>query len=798
MAFKKPFLIVFTGCFILIGTINAQFQVKGTVRDPQNKIINNISIQINLLSDTLQKKGVNSEDGDFEFRDIASGTYVLKVTRTGYQENKVYLNLTKDTSLIINLAPFVTDLDEVTVTGRKKLIEKKVDRTIFNVSSSVTAQGGNVLSAITKIPGVKIAGNEVSIVGKGSVKVMINGKIVNISDETLTQYLAGYSANHIEKIEVITSPPANYDAAGNAGLINIVTKESQLEGWSGTVQGSYKNVNTYSNTGLTADINYQKNKWTIYTNFTGSRSGELMGWIIGVDYPDRNWSLNDTGIYNIDQYNGTIGIDYAVGKKSSIGISYSGGYREENGNDDVKNYITGHPSGKIDSTIRSYAVYNPIAISNSFNLHYLNKFNEKGAQLSIDGDYFNFYRTDYSNFKGWTQIPGMQEPKGDLMLYYNTAKQNILIYTLKADLTLPTSFASWMFGSKLSFITNNSNALYYDLQSGSKVYDSSKSNIYGYVENTQAFYATGTKNMNKWTIQAGLRAEITKTNGHSYTLNQIHKDHYLKFYPSVAISVEANEQNSFTGTFSKRINRPSFWTLNPYRSLLTSFAYYDGNPALKPEYTSQLELGHNYKKLFSTSVYVNRTNNGFDNLTIGSMDTNLVYRTPLNFLTTTKYGMTEIISFSPLSWWESTNQFNLYYTDAKSNLFIVKDLAGWGKYIATSNNFYFNKDKTFSGAINYWCQFPEIDHIGRSNTYSSLDLGLMYTTLNKKWNFALNATDIFKNSAPTIYTTVNGLQQSFDNFQLSRSIVFGLTYKFGSNRKSDNRKSGNEEEKSRL
>lgn len=786
-------------CLLISNALLAQYKVKGTIKDPQNKPVEQVSVQLTLLKDTLKKQGLNSENGEFSFQEVAAGTYGLKISRAGYQDSQLYLNLAGDTALALTLSPFTADLDEVQVTARKKMMDKKADRTIFNLSSSVTAQGGNVLSAVTKIPGVKVISNEVSIVGKGTVKVMINDKIVNISDENLTNYLAGFSASNIDKIEVITSPGANYDAAGNAGLINIITKTRQSEGWSGTLQGSYKNVNKYSNGSLAGDINYHKNKWTAYANFNGSKSKELMGWIIGVDYPDRNWSLNDTGIYKIDNYSGTVGIDYAISDRSSIGASYNGGYREERGNDDVKNYMTSQSSGKLDSINRSYAVYNPIAKSNAFNLHYLTKLSEAGTKLSLDGDYFNFFRTDYSDFRGWTQVPDMQAPEENIILYYNTAKQNILIYTLKADLTLPTSFATWMIGSKLSFINNNSNALYYNVASGSKVYDSSKSNIYEYTENTQAYYINGTKKMDKWTIQAGLRAEITKTTGHSYTLNQINQDNYFKLYPSALLSFEADDQNSFSATLSKRINRPSFWTLNPYRSLLTTYAYYDGNPALKPEYTHQIELAYAYKKLLNTSFYYSRTNNGFDNLTIGSMDTNLVYRTPLNFLTTTKYGLSENISFSPFSWWESSNQFNLYYTKSKSELAIVKDLAGWGKYISTTNNFYFNKDKSFGGAINYWCQFPEVDHIGKSNTYSSLDLGLMYTTLNKKWTLALNATDLFKNSAPTFYTTVNGLKQSFDNFQLSRSIVFALTYKFGRDQiQSSNRASGNEDEKSRL
>lgn len=793
----------FISVLLLHQLLLAQSSLKGHIVDEKHAIIPDAAVQLRLLTDTTIKQGQNSHQGAFQFTGLQKGLYELRVSKTGYKAAALYIQLSNDTALKVQLQPFTEELGQVIVTGKKKVIEQKPDRIIFNVSSSVTAQGGNALTALSKVPGVKISGSDIGLAGKGSVKVMVDNKMLDISDKNLTNFLASYPARDIDKIEVITSPGANYDAAGSAGIIHILTKTGKQEGWSGAMQGSYGQQNGYNNFNLNGSVNYKKDRWNAFASVNLKRSRELMGWIIGVEYPDHSWSLNDTGIYRIDDYAATVGVGYQLSQNSQLQLSYHYGYREEghklNGHDDVKNYITNHSTGQLDSVIRSYAVYNPVAKTNSLNLHYSTQLDEKGTTLSGDGDYFNFFRTDYSHFKGYTQIPDLQSPESNISLFYNTAKQNILIYTLKADLRIPGEFANWMIGAKMSNINIYSDALYYNVLTGDKVYDSTKSNIYDYTENTQAAYIQGDKKWAAFTLSAGLRAEHTTTRGHSISLDKTHKNNYIKFYPSLSFTYAASTANNFWLEYNKRINRPTFWTLNPYRSLLTAFAYYDGNPALKPEYTSQLELGHSYKQILYTSVYYRHTSNGFDNLTIGAPDTNLVYRTPLNFLNTTTWGLQERLNLQPAGWWDAALQFNLYYTNSKSALDYVDNLDGWGKYLSIGNTFYLNQQKTFSGALNFWCQFPEVDHIGTTNTYNSLDLGLLYTTLNKKWTLGLNATDIFKNSAPTYYTKVNGLQQSYEHFQLNRSVVFSLTYQFGSRPKAaTDQKTGNEDERSRL
>jgi len=495
MAVFSRLICTFLALLVFNQWLLAQITLSGKITGSNQEKVADAAVELKLMTDTTFKAGQNSQNGQFSFNGLKKGLYMITASKTGYLQSKSYIQLEADSSVQLELQPYIEEQQQVTVTGKKKLIQQKPDRVIYNVSSSVTAQGGNALTALAKIPGVKISGTNIGLAGKSGVKVMVDNKLLEISDENLTNYLTTLATKDIDKIEVITSPGANFDAAGGAGIIRIVTKTVHQQGWSGSVQGSYGNQNTYDNYTFNGSVNYKKNKWSGFANVNLNRHKELMGWIIGVEYPTYNWSLNDTGIYRIDDYNGTVGLGYQIGKKSQIQISYHFGYREEghhlDGHDDVKNYIT-DKEGNIDSVIRSYATYNPIAKTNAVNLHYNTELDSKGTTLSADADYFNFFRTDYSNFRGYAQ-PAIQNDGEQNALFSNTAKQNILIYTAKADLSLPTEFATWMIGAKYSDIHIYSDALYYNRATGTPVFDSSSSNIYDYTEKTQADYIQGSK-----------------------------------------------------------------------------------------------------------------------------------------------------------------------------------------------------------------------------------------------------------------------------------------------------------------
>lgn len=802
-------IFTFLTCLLLQLNLHAQIKLTGTITDDASKhALSFSSVSIINLAD--QKKISTQTDGEgrFKFDQLSVGQYLLSASFSGFQpfENKLTLNA--DTTLNIALQASNTQLGEVVITASKPVIQNNQEKLVYNVSASVTATGSDALAAIGKVPGIKVSGDDISIAGKGLVKVMVNDRIIQMAGTDLVHFLKSMSANQISKIELIKNPSAAYDAEGNAGLINITTRHTTQHGFSGNVQFNDRRwlqspATVYGNSnwwlaGGSANLNYNSDKWSAYGSLNIAADHELEGFETDVFYPKQSWMQTDTGDYKMHNYNIVAGVDYKLSSKTTIGISYLGGREVYIGSDNVNNPIYNRAGG-LDSILRTYATYHPIALSNSGNVHALIKFDTTGTKLLLNADYFNYYRTDRSDFEGNSYLPNGQLIPASTTRYYDTNKQNIKIFTFKADADIPTSFAKITLGTKLNFINNYSNAFYYDKDANDKLsYNTNLSNEFRYIENTQAAYVNINREKGKWKYQGGLRAEYTETKGQSITLNQTTPKKYIKLFPSVALTFQADTNNTFGFTFGKRINRPTFWNLNPFKSLFTAYSYGEGNPFLQPEYNSNFELSHVYKSVLTSSIFLNITDNGFNNIVIASIDTNLVRTFPLNFIKTYRLGLSETLTLHPASWFDNNNQVTFYHTDANSSLSYIKSIKGFGLYIAANNTLYFNANKTFAAAVNFWYQFPEVDHIGRSERYYKLDLGLTAIALKKKLNITLNLNDAFHSSASAVSYTVNGNNTRFTNFQLNRFVQLTLSYRFGNETSTQSRDTGNEEERNRI
>ncbi len=804
----KLLYIFFFFCLLCTG-LHAQVKLSGRVNNSAGNPVAFAGVTLQNLNSNQKQSLQSDSTGYFAFKNLPGGAYLLTTSFIGYKNYELRLNLKRDTAITIILNTSNTQLGEVVITANKPTIENNAEKLVYNVSSSITASGSNVLTAISQVPGIKVSDNEIAIVGKGAVKVMINDRIIQLDGIDLTRYLKSISANQVSRIEVIKNPGANYDAEGNAGLINITLKQSKKEGYSGNIQASglhwfddpavVYGIHNYYDLTASADINYNSAKWSVYASGNLDEDHELEGFETDLFYPRQTWKQTDTGNYRHHGYNIVGGVDYKLSPQTTIGILYQGGQSTYDGSDHVNNPIY-NSTGKLDSTLKTFATYYPIAITNSVNLHTIIKFDTTGKKLLLNADYFNNYRTDHSNFESNTYLAdGTRVPAEDTR-YFDTNKQNITIYTFKVDADIPTKFAKLSFGGKLSFINTYSNAYYYKRTAANVlIYDLNLSNAFNYTENTQSLYFSAANDFGKWKYQVGLRGELTETNGYSYTLNQNTPANYFKPFPSVLVSYQPDKDNTFALTIGRRINRPTFWNLNPFKSLFTAYSYGEGNPYLQPEYNSNFELSHTYKNRLTSSLFLNITDNGFNNVTIARADTNLVYTIPLNFIKTYRYGVSESLSLQPFKWLENNEQVSFYHTNAMSDISGINNIARFSAYIATNNSIYFNADRIFAAAVNFWYQFAEVNHIGLSDPYYKLDFGVKASLFKKKLDVSLNLNDAFGSSATSVTSTVDGVPQRFTNFQLNRYLMLGLSYRFGSDgAKRETEDTGNQEERKRF
>ncbi|MCS4164209.1 TonB dependent receptor [Sphingobacterium sp. BIGb0116] len=799
---------VFAILLLSTGTASAQSKISGRVENTSQNVVPSATVILKRLEGELKVAMQSDSNGTFQFAHLGKGQYTVTVTGVGYEPYYAQYAIHGDTAIVVRLKADERRLAEANVTGSEALVERSTEKVVYNIGSSITATGGDALHAVSQLSGVRVINNEITVVGKGMTRIMINNRLVQLQGEELINYLKTYAANQISKIEYIAQPSAQYEVDGNAGLINIITKQHKTEGYSGNIQLASKyyvpgestisGMKTFGDVSASANLAYNWKKWSFYGSVNHTRGRVLEGFQFDIYYPRQHWQQLDTGAYNHNATTALLGIDYKVNSSVTVGASYSGGRDRYDGGDNVRNPIY-NKSGALDSLLTTKAHYHPVALPASLNTYADIKLDTMGRQLLLNADFLNYYRNDVSDFESNAFDGNGNYKPASKVAYFDQNKQNIKIYTFRANVDWPTPFATLSFGSKLSFIKEYSNAFYYNKTDNGLVYNTDLSNEFDYRENTQAFYGLMSKNMDKWKVQLGLRAELTQTKGYSYTLDRQTDKNYVKLFPTVLVTYTANPENSFSFTVGRRINRPSFWNLNPFKSLYTAYSYGEGNPYLQPEYTFNGELTHAYKSIFRTSFFANRTENGFMNVTVVHPDTNLVYTKPINFLTSTRLGITEAISFRPTAYWETNLLMSIYHTTANSSLAYIKNVSALGAYVSNTNTIYLNRSKTVGAAINFWYQFPEIDHIGKTMRYYKLDLGIKATTANKKWDMALNLNDAFRSSAMAYAYTVNDIKQTFTNFQIIRYWQLSIGYRFGKGKEnSSSRTSGNEEERGRV
>lgn len=387
------FLLSILLTIFLNSNLSAQFIFSGTIKNSLNNPLANTSVVLSNHSNNQKRISQTDSTGFFSFKNLPAGIYFLKISLAEYEKYEKSFLLAKDSIVNIFLVQSNVRLNEVTVTANKQTIKNNIDEVVYNVSNSITAKGGDALTALTKIPGIKVDNNGVSIAGKGEAKVMVNNQLVQLSGTDLIRYLKSISSNQVSKIELIKNPSSAYDAEGNAGLINITTKQSKKQGYSGNIQVSdlhwfhhpaivYGTSNYWLANG-SANISYNSKKWSVYGSLNVAQDHELEGFETDVFYPKQSWLQTDTGDYTYQNINVVAGVEYKLSKKATFGMSYLGGKNIYVGSDNVNNPIYNN-AGTLDSTLHTYATYHPVAFSNSINLHTVVLFDTSGKKTGAE------------------------------------------------------------------------------------------------------------------------------------------------------------------------------------------------------------------------------------------------------------------------------------------------------------------------------------------------------------------------------------------------------------------------------
>ncbi|PBI85732.1 hypothetical protein BSF41_37090 [Flavobacterium sp. ACN2] len=773
----------------------AQLTLKGRVAS-ETKSLEWAEISILNKEGKIIDGTTTKEDGSFDIS-LKNGSYKIEISLLGFADYEKEILLEKNTDLgTIILKETETKLVEVVVQSKKKTIEQKTDRLVYNLENNVTNVGGDALSAINTAPGVVVKNDVITILGKGTSRVMIDGRLIELTGEELNNFLKSISAADIKNIEVISNPPAKYEADGTGGLINIIMKKGVRDSWKNSITVSY-DQNKYGIYTLRDNFFYSKNKFRFSASVNGKTGYKNAIENLDMYFPNGLSTMDaDTKVKN-ENFSGKLALDYDVSERTTIGFQFMNDRNNPDFGSDIRieKYNT---QNELQQVTLNKSFTDKGSKNQTYNAHLITKFDSK-KKLSFDVDYFNYSSKFDRDFIANNYNPDMEFIDVN-QAGRNISNQDIDNWSFKADMEHPFETFNLSYGAKMSFTNSISDVVFYNTITGTPELDPSQSNQFKYTENNQAFYINGDKKLNeKWNLQMGLRLENTQTSGFSETMNQENVNDYLKLFPTFYASYKKNENNTFSLNYGKRINRPRFDLLNPFRVYINSNSYSEGNPFLKPSFSDNFELAHSYKEVLRTSIFVNAITNGYGVVFTSNPETNTQIVTRENYYKGLNYGLGESYSASFADWWQSEN--TLYFLGAKTEF--VKDINATPSNslqidFTTNNTFILGKSSKLQIDFNYSSPFKSgLYEIGYA---SSFDIGFKQDLLNKTLQIAFLANDIFNTSYLKDFTSVvNGVKQVYSQNESNRFVRLSLVYNFG-NKKINvkERAFGNQDEKKRV
>ncbi|MDF2386241.1 TonB-dependent receptor [Nostoc ellipsosporum NOK] len=804
---KKIQLIVF---LLLISglAVNAQTRISGQVQDESGKPLPAATITLRHSADSAMAKiEMTAADGRFSLDSLKPGDYFVSITSVGFQPVNSQLIALKENSPaqlpIFRLAPEAKAMGGVTVTAKKPMVEMKAGKMVVNVDAAPTNAGSTVMELLEKSPGVTVDNDgNISVKGKQGVMVLIDGKPTYMSSTDLAAYLKNMQANQVEQIEIMTNPPAKYDAAGNSGIINIKTKKGAIRGMNGNASLGYsQGIYGRLNGGL--NLNYRNNKFNVFGNYYG---GTYEGFN-RLEISRRLYEADkETVMRTIDQlsrphykghYNSLkIGTDYYFSKKDVIGVVFNGNFND-NKEDPSGRINIRRPDGSLINRLESNGNNDRGSQNYSVNLNYKRTFDSAGRELTTDFDYAR-YINDNTSFLNTRSFDPSGNKIGPDVLLAGDLPSNISIYSGKVDYLYPVNKTLRLeTGVKASFVRTD-NEVNYRRNEGTGWVKDNRSNHFIYDENINAAYAIMSGSMKKWDWTAGLRLENTRAKGHQVSNDSTFRRDYTNLFPNAALSYNMNDKNQFSLSYARRVMRPDYDALNPFVFFLDSLTYNQGNPYLLPQFTNNIELSHTFNRFLTTTINYTRTTDVITDLLKQNTEESLTYQTKDNLNTMQQIGLAVMINAPVTKWWNTNIYTNLYrnrYQGLYNNDPVDISVS---TFVASANNtFTFGK---WSAEVSGWYRSAGTEGLLRAGQMGALNMGVVRQVFNKKGTIKLGVSDVFRTQIFRGDVRYSDVDVDITNRRDSRQLRLNFAYRFGKKNIAPERRrrTGLEDEQNRI
>lgn len=792
-------------------SLSAQ-QVSGITQDEQGKPLAGSSITLKKSKDSsVVKLGISNSAGSYEFTDIPAGYYFISISHVGYVTRNSPFFETKAEGLtkapILLLTKASAELKEVVVTSHKPPVEVKADKIILNVEGSVNAVGQDALELLRKSPGVMVdKDNNLSVSGKNGVQVYIDGKPSPLSGTDLSEYLKTIQSASIESIEIISNPSAKYEAAGNAGIINIKLKKNKSFGTNGSVNAGY-NVGTYSKYNAGLSLNHRDKDINVFGNYNYNYNPNEYITNLHREQLDTLFDQRSTIRNKVNSHNFKAGLDYFINKKSTLGVMVSGTLSSTAVNTNSSTPISYIPDHELDRLLVANNSSDGRRDNGNANVNYRYS-DTSGHELTVDADY-GMYRIKSNQMQPNRYYDPLGKPL-DSIIYNMLSPSNIDIYSLKSDYEQNFMKGKLGLGFKTSYVTSGNNFQQYDVYPNGRFLDTLHSNNFDYKENINAVYANYNRTLKGWVVQAGLRVENTNAKGVStgYQLdtgnNYFGYDsgfdrHYVDFFPSGAVTYNKDPLKQWTLNCSRRIDRPAYQDLNPFEFKLDEYTFQKGNTQLKPQYTNSVGLTYMYKYKLTTTLNYSHVKDVFTQL-VDTADRSKAFITKKNLAVQDITSLNISYPFQ-YKWYSAFTNVNAYYSLYKADF-------GVGRTVDVNVfacNVYMQQTaklgKGWTGEVSGFYSTPSIwQGTFKTKSFWSVDGGLSKTVLKGNGTVKASVSDIFNTLRWSSTSSFAGQYLAAKGSFESRQFKLYFSYRFGNIqvKAARQRKTGAEDENKRV
>ena len=793
-------LTVLTVFFLFFSKLLSAQSVEGNISGSaldggDQKNIDAATISLFKAKDSsLVKISLADKAGKYVFEHIPDGKYYLSATSTGHAPTfSKPVIISGSNSVIVpplHLATNVKTLSTVNVAAviKKPFIERKIDRTIINVDAAITNAGTTAMEVLEKSPGITVdKDGNVSLKGKQGVTIMMDGRPSYLSGQELANLLKNMPSSEIDQIEIMTNPSAKYDASGNSGIINIKTKKNKLKGMNGNISASIiQGRDTKTNNSI--NLNYHTGKINLFGNYSYST---WQGWndlILRRNFRDNITKSLETifdqqsNMRHSSQYQELkVGLDFYANKKTTLGVVLSG-YLNPNRDKGQNTTLLKDGQNVVDSIVTANNNTNGKSNNFSANFNLRHSFDSTGKQFTVDVDYLTYDEAKNQFFVNSYLNPDYSKRRPDGQLK-GVLPAKVNIYSAKTDFTFPLKKTSKIeTGLKTSYVTTDNNALYQNNTAMGYVTDNGKTNHFIYKENINAGYVNFSKQIKKWGVQAGLRAENTNAQGHqagnATRLDSTFTKNYVDFFPTAYLSYQADKKNTFSLNYGRRIDRPAYQDLNPFYYFLDEYTYEVGNTLLQPQITDNLELSHTFNGFLTTTINYSKTNNVFTDVIRQETAARITYQTKENIASRTNYGLAVSAYFPITKFWTTNIYGNVIHDAYKGALdggFLNVNAITWFSNI--SNQFKFKKG--WSAELSGFYKSKGIESQIVMDPMWRIDAGLQKQVFKNKGTLKLSVRDIFASQKFSGFVKYQDIDITINNHWDSRNASLTFSYRFG-------------------